>query len=571
MNRFIAILFVLAVWIGNSSAAVLVLSPNGTFTTKTSLASAATAADVVGKTVVITSPQIVTTAIAWPADRSLEFKEGGYVTFTGSGTLTGLKEARPEYFGVNTTPGTTDMTTAIQRTINALSTLSGTMILSSQYRVTTTLQIDSPIKIIGNLSQSQTGATARIDYYGTGTCIQIGTDNGHAYDANEYNGIQGVYISDVQIQYSGAATTPLLGYNTRSYGTNTYGIRDWRGGSVILERCDIKFFAYGFWSIQSDFNQFNNCQFYWNKVAIYLGPRSDQFTAIGCVSTWNDTAIEFDSVYSGVLNHWTSNSDGSATTSPFKIYGAYSRSSGHIVFNDCWFENYTGTAGQVVPSFISAGENAGTNNLLKGPVIIKNPIILTNTSATTPRTASLLSFNQSLNHQIYRPVGRSDSYSVTLDYLTVSNAAAGIFPTLNIDIGYQSLPTLCNRVGTASPTIYHNQNDQAQVIDATGNLNWDVSPAVANTLAATVRFFRATNTSGATSIQVYRGDNTATAVHIIDAKGNLKVGADSTGAFDKGHLQIGGYHLWVEAATGKLRIKSSSPTSDSDGVVVGTQ
>ena len=35
-------------------------------------------------------------------------------------------------------------------------------------------------------------------------------------------------------------------------------------------------------------------------------------------------------------------------------------------------------------------------------------------------------------------------------------------------------------------------------------------------------------------------------------------------------LQMGSYHLWVDA-TGDLRIKNSFPTSDTDGTVVGTQ
>ena len=36
-------------------------------------------------------------------------------------------------------------------------------------------------------------------------------------------------------------------------------------------------------------------------------------------------------------------------------------------------------------------------------------------------------------------------------------------------------------------------------------------------------------------------------------------------------LRLAGYYLWVEAATGKLRIKAGAPTSDADGTVVGSQ
>lgn len=44
----------------------------------------------------------------------------------------------------------------------------------------------------------------------------------------------------------------------------------------------------------------------------------------------------------------------------------------------------------------------------------------------------------------------------------------------------------------------------------------------------------------------------------------------TTNAYDRGRLRLGVHYLWVDA-TGDLRIKSSAPTSDTDGTVVGTQ
>lgn len=41
-------------------------------------------------------------------------------------------------------------------------------------------------------------------------------------------------------------------------------------------------------------------------------------------------------------------------------------------------------------------------------------------------------------------------------------------------------------------------------------------------------------------------------------------------AWDKNQLTLGAYYLWVDA-TGRLRIKSGAPVSDTDGTVVGTQ
>lgn len=42
------------------------------------------------------------------------------------------------------------------------------------------------------------------------------------------------------------------------------------------------------------------------------------------------------------------------------------------------------------------------------------------------------------------------------------------------------------------------------------------------------------------------------------------------GGWNNGHLNLGGYHVWVDAG-GNLRIKGGAPTSDGDGVKVGAQ
>jgi hypothetical protein len=59
-----------------------------------------------------------------------------------------------------------------------------------------------------------------------------------------------------------------------------------------------------------------------------------------------------------------------------------------------------------------------------------------------------------------------------------------------------------------------------------------------------------------------------------NAADRLDMGAGDSfrvdGTWNGGRLLLGSYHLWVDA-TGDLRIKSSAPTSDTDGTVVGTQ
>lgn len=122
-------------------AAVLVYSANGTYTTKTTLAAAAVAPDAAGKKVVFTTDQTLTANLAWPADRELvpensaKINHGAYTidyagstarwplaqVFNGTGavTLPGSEVSYPEWFGTNTIPGTTNMTTAIRASFAA--------------------------------------------------------------------------------------------------------------------------------------------------------------------------------------------------------------------------------------------------------------------------------------------------------------------------------------------------------------------------------------------------------------------------------------------------------------------
>jgi hypothetical protein len=51
-------------------------------------------------------------------------------------------------------------------------------------------------------------------------------------------------------------------------------------------------------------------------------------------------------------------------------------------------------------------------------------------------------------------------------------------------------------------------------------------------------------------------------VQIVDTAGNS--------GWNTGHLKLGVYHLWIDGS-GRLRVKSSAPASDTDGTIVGTQ
>lgn len=96
------------------------------------LSTAKTSPLTAGKTIVITNRQTVNN-LTIPRDRAIRFENSGQITITksktltinglfqaglsqcfdGRGAVTGLKEARPEWFGANTPPGVNDMSAAI--------------------------------------------------------------------------------------------------------------------------------------------------------------------------------------------------------------------------------------------------------------------------------------------------------------------------------------------------------------------------------------------------------------------------------------------------------------------------
>jgi len=90
-----------------------------------------------------------------------------------------------------------------------------------------------------------------------------------------------------------------------------------------------------------------------------------------------------------------------------------------------------------------------------------------------------------------------------------------------------------------------------------------------------VRFFRNNDTSGTSKLFIYEA-GTAHIQHQLNSSGNslLNQREGNTiigdGVWNGQHLRLGTYHFWVDASE-RLRIKDSSPTSDTDGTIVGTQ
>ena len=102
---------------GQSEAAILAVSASGATNARATLDACRT--DATAKECRVTSPATsVTTAIDWTGGPELTFAKGSYVSLSGSGAITGLKESMPEWFGAKCDNATND-TVALSGTINA--------------------------------------------------------------------------------------------------------------------------------------------------------------------------------------------------------------------------------------------------------------------------------------------------------------------------------------------------------------------------------------------------------------------------------------------------------------------
>ena len=116
----------------SANAAVLIESSNGIIDPKVDLPTASTAADTLGKKIIVTSPVTLTTAVTITG-RQFECRGQGVVLLSGSGALTfgsgSVTVVRPEWFGLATSSPTTTSTaqSALNKKaiLNAIASLAG--------------------------------------------------------------------------------------------------------------------------------------------------------------------------------------------------------------------------------------------------------------------------------------------------------------------------------------------------------------------------------------------------------------------------------------------------------------
>lgn len=231
---------------------ILIFSTNGTYTTKADLATANSAADVAGKTVVITSGYTISVDTTLRSDCTWKIEKGGLLTiasgktltfqsqpqipdgvhaFTGSGAVAGLKEARPEWFG-GSADGVTGSAAAMRNAVASLTnggvlklnpgsyymdSIDPTPISTDEY---VTVAIPSNVVVQG-AGRNATSLKLSTSLTSPGRLSFIGTRSGAS----------GQIIRDLNFDYNGKVL---------SVAFSSYNAIRAVGGKILMERLNIE-------------------------------------------------------------------------------------------------------------------------------------------------------------------------------------------------------------------------------------------------------------------------------------------------------------------------------------------
>lgn len=302
---------------------VLVYSQDGRFVKKTDLATASTATDCAGKTVVVTSPQILTTSFAWPDDRVLKFEEGGYIA--GEHLVTNLPETRPEWFGVVTG---TDDNLLVDRSIAACKV--GGTVTSKKPRLycSATIQTGKPLKLLFPDTQFL------IQHDGIGVDLSPNGTTFKQFGLDAFDDLSGTYNPPIEadlavIKTSNYMASGSIGVQITNSADGKFNLR-----TVFGFYRNILMRAYSYDDVGAGY--------YCNYNTVYLGKIQYHYYGIELRRSYQPTQVNAyyndvneNNFYGGSFGYraWPTNISQGFYADGTEVFGSRSDGSAHIYIN----------------------------------------------------------------------------------------------------------------------------------------------------------------------------------------------------------------------------------------------
>lgn len=317
--------------------------------------------------------------------------------------------------------GLADDTAAVQAAITATAG-QGLWFPAGTYKITSTLFITGRgHRLVGDYGIRGNLGGSELKFYGTGSLFQIGSDNGHSFDANDYDGPQDQTFEHLWLSHA-APDTPLTCDATQLYKLGSYGIRDFRAGGLQVRDVGIEHFEYNFWGVQSDVNVFETITSLYSKNGLYIGPRSDQNTIHRLYSFICDRAIVLDRPNQTRIVDAQLVGVGNATDCAIDIR----QGTAGVVIVRPWFENLgvVGYLGTDLAGCVAAGMTAGYNSTTTAAkeISVQDPLCYTVLAANPGHAKCVVQLGKALDVRLSRPTAPVSSAITNYDALVIAPA-----------------------------------------------------------------------------------------------------------------------------------------------------
>lgn len=279
-------------------------------------------------------------------------------TGTGAWTLTAnVPEVWVDWFGVNTTPGTTDMINPINTALNAITT-GEIRFLGNIYAVSTTILSSTalhPVKFRGTGKIEATGGT-RIKW--------IGGNSDSIIELNSYMQMEDIFV------YNGNASTSLI-------GIDLLGDAGQPKTNIIMKNVHVKTCAVNYAFNYAYYNELFSCKSSYGSIGFDLRTEANSTIFHGCKSSadaigitnengtgsrqilWNGGSIEAATAYG--IKTLQASTLGWVFVNPYLESNYQHLINGHIKI-DRPFINDDGGAGTRPPFDISGSSNVEINS-----------------------------------------------------------------------------------------------------------------------------------------------------------------------------------------------------------------